>query len=268
MKVLDHYTLTRPSAQNAIDLFQGEWSSRFPDSLGLVALPGTATLFEDGRIRWSEACLGGFKGRRILELGPLEGGHSYMLQQGGASQVVAIEANTRCFLKCLIVKELLRLDRVEFRLGDFTAYLQQTDEAFDIVIASGVLYHMAEPLKLIDRVARVAPDVMYWTHYYDKAVIRASPALARRFGPQQPLAHGGETYEYAQQTYRAERGRAAFCGGSQPTSRWLTRDSLLRALRNCGYTGIEVGFEDPHHPNGPALAICATRRPGWRGQAR
>ncbi len=35
----------------------------------------------------------------ILELGPLEGAHTYQLR------ILAIEANAEAFLKCLVVKE-------------------------------------------------------------------------------------------------------------------------------------------------------------------
>ena len=46
----------------------------------------------------------GVDGRRVLELGPLEGGHSYMLQRAGAARVLAIEANTRAFLKFYAIR--------------------------------------------------------------------------------------------------------------------------------------------------------------------
>ena len=53
----------------------------------------------------------------MLELGPLEGAHTYMLDRAGASEVVAIEGNTRAFLKCLITKELLSMPSARFLVG-------------------------------------------------------------------------------------------------------------------------------------------------------
>jgi hypothetical protein len=50
-----------------------------------------------------------------------------------------------------------------------------------------------------------------------------------------------------------------FCGGSQDHAYWLTRDSLFTALDHYGFKTIEVGFDTPDHPNGPALALCATK---------
>jgi SAM-dependent methyltransferase len=78
----------------------------------------------------------------VLELGPLEGGHSFMFERLGAREVIAIEANPRAYLKCLIIKELLDLRRVRFLCGDFLEYLRADGTDFDLVFASGVLYHM------------------------------------------------------------------------------------------------------------------------------
>src|SRR5688572_27997205 len=65
-----------PSAQNALDLFKGEWSCRLPDSIGLVASTVPVRAFEDYRVEWFSRAIGGFAGKRVLELGPLEAGHT------------------------------------------------------------------------------------------------------------------------------------------------------------------------------------------------
>ena len=57
---------------------------------------GSSALFDDIRIKWLEAQLGSFAGQRVLDLGPLEGGHTCMMENAGAS-VVAIEGNQRPF---------------------------------------------------------------------------------------------------------------------------------------------------------------------------
>src|ERR1700741_3063398 len=131
--VLDHYVAGTPTDQHQIDVFAGEWSSHFPDAVGVEA--GDTRLFEDPRIDWVVANMGGVDGLEVLELGPLEGGHSAMLHDAGAS-VLAIEANTHAFLKCLITKNLLGLDRCRFELGAFLPYLKETERRFDLVLAS------------------------------------------------------------------------------------------------------------------------------------
>jgi hypothetical protein len=64
-------------------------------------------LFDDNRIKWFEQQCAGFAGKRILELGPLEGGHTCMLSRAGAASITSIESNTAAFLKCLIVQNTL-----------------------------------------------------------------------------------------------------------------------------------------------------------------
>jgi hypothetical protein len=52
---------------------------------------------------------------------------------------------------------------------------------------------------------------------------------------------------------------SGFCGGSLPTSQWLSRASIMRALEAFGFTKVTVSFDDPAHPNGPAFAVCAQK---------
>ncbi|MEZ5286815.1 MAG: hypothetical protein R2712_18800 [Vicinamibacterales bacterium] len=110
-----------PSPQNALDIFAGEWASRMPSSAPVLRA-GQAALFDDPRLAWPLERLGGVAGRRVLELGPLEGGHTYMLDRAGAREIVAIEGNTRAYLKCLVAKEILGIPSGRFVCGDFAAY--------------------------------------------------------------------------------------------------------------------------------------------------
>ncbi|MGF1497021.1 MAG: class I SAM-dependent methyltransferase [Elainellaceae cyanobacterium] len=262
MDILDAYVLTEPSDQNVLDIFKGEWSSQLPGHLNLKTAPGTAGLFNDPRVAWTEQVFGSFANWRILELGPLEGGHSYMFQSRNASKIISIEANTRAFLKCLCIKEVLKLDRVEFRLGDFMSFLEKNDSSYDMVFASGVLYHMEEPVKLLELMSKASDRLFIWTHYYSQEVITNREVLRPRFSPLQPSEYKGFSYEYSIQSYNEALNWSGFCGGSKPVSKWLTRDSILGALKQFGFTQIQVNFDHIEHPNGPAFAICASRHGG------
>ncbi len=256
MEILDTYVLKKPAHQNVLDIFKGEWSSRLPDRLGLVTEPGTARLFEDARVDWAEQALGGFADWNILELGPLEGGHSYMFQNKNAAQVIAIEANTRAFLKCLCIKEILKLDRVSYELGDFMAFLENDHSHYDLVFASGVLYHMEEPVRLLDLISRVTDRLFLWTHYYDPEVM-SQRKFRNKFSHVQTLEYAGVCYDSASQAYGNALSWAGFCGGPKSSSKWLTRDSIIKALNEFRFSSLQFNFEQPDHPNGPAFAICA-----------
>lgn len=132
------YSDRLPHPQNALDIFAGAWASTLPAPFEHLTA-GRTSLFEDERIAWAIEQLGGVAGQRILELGPLEGGHTYLLHRAGAAEIVAIEANPQAYLKCLITKELLGVPAGRCVHGDFVVYLRETGERYDVVIASGVL---------------------------------------------------------------------------------------------------------------------------------
>jgi SAM-dependent methyltransferase len=259
MSVLDNYVTGIPSAQNVVDIFDGEWSSRFPEQCGLSSRPGRSQLFADLRLTWAQAKLGEFRDARVLELGPLEGGHTYFLHENGAREIVAIEANRRAFLKCLCVKEIFDLQRARFLLGDFVAYLDTCATKFDVAFASGVLYHMAEPMRLLELLARCTDKLFIWTHYYDDAVIRDNEALNHRFSACYSDLYRDFVYEYAIYGYAKALDWSGFCGGPREYCHWLSRRTIIDFLRTQGFSQIDIGFDEPNHPNGPALAICARR---------
>jgi hypothetical protein len=249
-----------PDVQTTLDVFRGEWASRLPPPYDLLRA-GEVNLFDDDRIRWSFEHVGPLTDQTVLELGPLEGGHTYMALQAGAARVVAVEGNTRHFLKCLVVKELLQMDGAEFRLGDFVAMMQTTEETYDLVLAQGVLYHMVDPVELIALAAERGRRLALWTQYYDRGrIARLSPIVRRRFAgaPVSALTRGFE-HTHHRHDYGLGRKLVGFYGGNQPHSNWLSREDLMRALQHFGWRVIEVGFDNPDHPHGPCLALTAVR---------
>lgn len=259
MHILDQYVLAAPTKQAIIDIFDGEWSSRLPAESGLVARPGTAVLFADPRIAWLSRRVGGFSGKRILELGPLEAGHTYMLHQGGAREIVAIEGNTRAFLKCLCIKELFGLERAHFLLGEIEAYLCDTQDRFELCVASGVLYHMKDPARFLQNVGRVSDTLFLWTHYFDPEIVASLGEQASQFERSTTFHMGNHEFDAAKRHYASALDWAGFCGGPDTWSLWLTRPSLFALLKQFGYENVECEFDEPHHPNGPSLALIARR---------
>jgi hypothetical protein len=258
MNILDTYVKHAPSPQHALDLFINEWSSAMPAGLGILTMPGTAQLFDDPRIAWADARLG-FAGRNIVELGPLEGGHSYMMQKRGAASITAIEANSRAYLKCLIVKEVFGLDKVSFKLGDFDAYFATNPPRADICIASGVLYHSVDPVRLLSFLADFTDKLFLWTHYYDEEILRNRPTLNKYFEPSESLLIEGTYFAAANKRYESALAWQGFCGGPATHAKWLSREAIIHFLKSAGFTTIDISFDHPMHANGPAFAICAAR---------
>ena len=257
-RVLDHYVQAPPSPQHAVDLFAGLWSSKFPETTPAVT-GGSALLFEDERLRWGIERLGGVRGRSVLELGPLEGGHSYMLERAGARPIIAIEANSRAYLRCLVTKEIFDLHNVRFLLGDFLGYLRTSDERFDVCVASGVLYHMTNPPELIALIAEHANAMYCWTHYYDEELMQSSSPAARRIVAPKRKSHVGFEYDAFTAAYGAGRHSSRFCGASTPNTTWMRRADIQRCCEFFGFSHFEAACEQPNHVHGPSWAFIASR---------
>jgi Protein of unknown function (DUF1698) len=256
----DSYEVEPPSAQTALDVFAGRWTSRLPPPLE-DANAGTVPLFADVKLDWGIEELGGVTDASVLECGPLEGGHTYTLLQHDARKVVAVEANRQAFLRCLVVKELLGLDRAQFLCGDIVRFLDATTEHFDVCIAAGVLYHMENPVELIELTSRVADRLYLWTHYWDEASAAAG-TTSGGFTTDASHEHRGFRHTLHRHDYGAGRQTTAFLGGSGSAGNWLSRSDLLGGLDHFGWRVTAIGFEDRAHPNGPSLALVAQRTTG------
>ena len=254
---LEQFTQGADSAQNAVDIFKGEWISRFPPSAGVVA--GENPLYDDGRIKWLAEHTS-LTGKQVLELGPLEGSHTYQLLQSGVASVTGIESNQRSYLKCLVTKEVLGLDNARFLCADFLDYLEKhSTEHYDTCLACGVLYHMRDPLRMLGLCCRAADELFLWTHYYDPEIIGYNPNQAHRFGQTVVCEWDGFEAIGYRRAYGAQIWNPLHLGSDAAYSVWLTRDATLDTLRAFGFTDIVIGDEEPNHPAGPAFSLLARR---------
>jgi SAM-dependent methyltransferase len=234
-----------PAHQNAIDLFKGRWASDLGDILP-GAVSGDARHFGPDEPRVEHAIKhfgkdGKLSQQRILELGPLEGGHTFGLERAGAD-VLGIEGNAEAYLKCLIVKEITKM-KSEFLLGDFSSYLRETKERYDVVFASGVLYHMSKPLDLIEQIAKVTDKCLLWTHVYnpekDTGPKRSRLSDDNRYG--KPIKRWSLVYG-------SQQGSGRYWGGLDDTAVWLEREGLFDAFRANGFNQFdELPQTNPYH---------------------
>jgi len=179
--------------------------------------------------------------KTILELGALEGAHSFiMAQHPGVKRVVALEGREANLRKARFLQKLLQIPNVEFA----QANLEHTDLRgvgdFDAIFCCGLLYHLPEPWKLIEQCPSIAPLLFIWTQY-------AAENEAHDLGN----GLRGKTH--------IEGGPDEPLSGMSATATWLTLDSLRDLLARGGYERSEVIYDDPTHANGPAVTIGAAR---------
>jgi SAM-dependent methyltransferase len=177
--------------------------------------------------------------KTILELGSLEGAHSFILaQHPGVKRVVALEGREANLRKARFVQELLQIRTVEFAQANLEHAELRGFGNFDAIFCCGLLYHLPEPWKLIQQCLSIARMLFIWTQY-------ATENEARDLGN----GLRGKTH--------IEGGPDEPLSGMSATATWLTLDSLRILLAQSGYSKIEVIHDDPAHANGPAVTIGA-----------
>ena len=176
----------------------------------------------------------------ILELGALEGAHTFMLaEHRGVKRVLALEGRERNLRKARLIQDLLHVRNAEFAQANLEGSDLSAFGKFDAVFCSGLLYHLPKPWKLIERLPPIAPSLFIWTHYAPDAEAEVISNGLR-----------GKIY--------VEGGSEEPLSGMSPTSTWLTLGSLITALTRSGFGSVHVIHNDLTHANGPAVVIGAT----------
>lgn len=259
----DDFEFSAPNHQNAIDLVPG-WNHAFPERFALKA--GAYPFHEDDRIHWALSQFGSLADKHVLELGPLEGSHTSMLERAGAKRVDAFEANKIAFLRCLIAKEVMELRASHFQLGDFVSGLEAPTR-YDMIVACGVLYHMSNPLLLLERMAARTDAIYIWTHYFDESEMPLDDPRRGPFrSPDRPHIESIRTEDSLigpirlhQRSYHGAWKDARYCGGPKDNHFWMEKVQIVEALRALGLSDLRFAHEEPNHPNGPAISIFASR---------
>merc|ERR1712125_58096 len=114
------------------------------------------------------------------------------------------------------------------------------------VVCVGVLYHMTDPMEVLQLISRVTDTVIVWTHYYHPDNPRP---LEKIDLPSPQVDVGG--YSHAPQCYKYDSRREEFIGGQEPSFCLLKHDDILNGLRHFGLTQIDIFKESINtHPNG------------------
>lgn len=189
--------------------------------------------------------------KRILELGSLEGGHTFNLAgRPGVQRVLGVEGREESVEKARFVQGVLGIENAEFAVANLeTADLGEFGE-FDAVFCSGLLYHLPEPWALIEEVSNVSSNLFIWTHYaIGDAAEAAVPALREA---RNTTRNGYEGWEYG------EHGLKDPLSGMSPTSFWPTLDGLKRMLVEHGFEEVRIIKDNPANPHGPAVTLAAS----------
>lgn len=177
----------------------------------------------------------------IVELGSLEGGHSFALaRRASVEKVIAVEARDKNIEKAKFVQGLFDDKKVEFIKAD----LEKTNlielGKFDAVFCSGLLYHLPEPWKLIEQCRKVSPNIFMWTQYAcENEAIKFSGGLREKWS--------------------REGGWRDPLSGVSKYSFWLSLGSLINLLTANDYKNIQIIDNNLNHSHGCAVTLSAKR---------
>jgi len=97
-------------------------------------------------------------GKKVLDIGCNAGFYSFVAKLRGAASVLGIDPQPHYVQQALLLREILGLD-VAFRTGDQDSL--SSDERFDVVLNTGVIYHLQNPMDFLTKVARITGEMMY-----------------------------------------------------------------------------------------------------------
>ena len=175
-------------------------------------------------------------GKTVLDVGCLNGFWSFEAEKRKAQHVLAIDnwGGELYREKGFRTAHALLGSRVEFQWVDLFDLTPEKHGRFDLVMCFGVLYHLRQPLRGLERLAKVCKEHLILETAYD------------------PAAQGRTMEFFEHKEYN-----------SDPTTFWVpSLDCVMAMLRSCGFSGVK-----PVHTYGDRVVVHAFA-PGGGGAIR
>jgi hypothetical protein len=177
---------------------------------------------------------------KVLDLGSLDGQFSIEFAQQGA-QTVGIEIRDANIKKAIFCKDVLGLKNLEFRQGDARDISAATHGTFDIIICSGLLYHLtaSDSISLISKMFDMSTKLV---------VIDTHIALE----PKNPYFKNKSEYfgvsynEHGKTDAQNLKANRLWASWDNHESFWFTRPSLVNILNKTGFSSVYECFTPAH----------------------
>jgi len=227
----------------------GPWTTPIELGHGVLSCDPSADSSQGTRlpriVQAAQDLLGDLRGRRVLDLGCLEGAVSIALALRGAS-VLGVEGRVSNVARARFAARALGLRNLEFVHDDVRRLSASRWGSHDLVLCLGILYHLpaADAFALVARLSEVTRRVaLVDTHI---ALVETSRPLV---GPLHDVEHEGQTYrgrdyqEFPPDSSAEERLKSAWATLDARPSFWPTRPSLVNLLARAGFTSLFEALE-------------------------
>jgi SAM-dependent methyltransferase len=230
----------------------------------------------------NHALAGRFSGRRIVDVGCLEGYHAVECALQGA-EVVGIEGKHLNIKKCEFVKSVLGVDQLRLAQDDAKRVTRDRYGGFDVVIALGLIYHLDDPFTFLDNIARlcdgfvVIDTLVALEDQPDSISDGWRPELSelRRFEYRGREYHGRTYREYDSSAPQLEKDLSLTASLDNEHSVWLTEQSLIGLLRDLGFAQVQKLVYGTHEDgnwwadvrkDGRVLLVAFKQRPRFQSK--
>ncbi len=148
-----------PSREEAEAFIKAQqfWYHRIYLGNGLYTMPGPAYHERVWR-RFRTAFPNDLHGASVLDVGSNAGYFSLQMKLLGAGRVLGIELIDMYLKQAEIIRQWWGLD-IEYRSGD-AHEISRIEEQLDLVVFAGILYHLKNPLYVLEQVGRVCRDAV------------------------------------------------------------------------------------------------------------
>lgn len=226
-----------------------EWWDLFPFTAHRIELaPGIHTCLDgtdaakDLRTEVVLAAAGGsLAGLSVVDLGSLEGAFALEFARRGATHVLGVEARPLNARRCQIAASLLGLPNVTFRVGDVNRAILDSAEPFDIVFASGILYHLATPAEFLRNARKACRSfAVIDTHVADAEVPFkdcSQEIVEHRCGGD--VYRGRAFWEFDRDAAEVDRNHMLWAAWDNPESFWPFEADLVRMMYDAGFARVE-----------------------------
>lgn len=188
-----------------------------------------------------------FRGKRVIELGPLDAAQTSAILKLGASELVCIEIRPDNYVKTLLAADLLGARNLTLKLENFHATTAARHGHFDVCIAHGVYYHSNAPFQLLENIAGLAPVIVFGGF---------CATDEKPHWDWLELEHEGHRYR-AKNYYEVDY----FTAGVSTGAYFFSVDAVQDWFRRRGFELLNLSVEDSraHGPSGAYLSFVAKR---------
>jgi 2-polyprenyl-3-methyl-5-hydroxy-6-metoxy-1,4-benzoquinol methylase len=175
-------------------------------------------------------------GKRVLDLACGEGGHSLLFAQAGAD-VLGIDGRQLYVDRARFAAEMSGLSsKARFELGDMRELSRDKLGTFDLVIASGILHHLAQSAfyPFLRSLAALTSDAcIVFTHI-------STPQSVQNHRLEGPVSaegrYSGHLFrEHADDASDEEKAKKVRASLDNPQSFWASEEALVAAVRDSGF---------------------------------